>query len=462
MNLKQRFSITFSLLFSIVLGTVLVFIFVFFSRYRREEFSERLEHKAASTLKILFEVQEIDDQMLRIFDKNTINKLYNEKVLIFNSQGDLIYASPDDIPLEWDKNDLAYLQKNKQFYRKTNEYDTFGKYYETPDNGYYAIVTAEDKYGNRKLDYLKILLFTSFIIGTIAVWMLSFYMSKIGLRPLDRLSERIKNITDKNLSTRLSVQNPNSEIGSLSIAFNQMIDRIDNAYNKQKEFTGNASHELRTPISRIAAQLENILGNPEIPDKPKEILKGINDEVYQLSEVVTSLLLLSKVNTPDEFSKLPIVRLDEIIFSAIGNVNKQFPNLRLTFHIQNETLQEPNFELKGDELLLSIAFENLLKNAAQYSDNQLIDYTLRVTPTHLFSVFRNTGETPQVENTATLFNAFLRGNNAINKPGSGLGLSIVKRIIEYHHADIQYFIPAEKTNEISIRFHRETSDFKKS
>lgn len=456
MNLKQRFSITFSLLFSVVLGTCLILIFIFFSRYRKEEFSARLAEKAQTASRLLIYVDEIDNQMLKIIDKNTINRLYNEKILVFDEKLNLIYSSADDtVPPDWSRNALLYLESHGKMYRKYKELDIYGEYFHSGERGYYTVVTAEDRYGNNKLNYLKVLLFTAFGTGTVLIWFLSFYASKIGLKPLDRFSERIKDITEQNLNTRVVPTHTNNEIGALSVAFNQMMDRIDQAYSKQKEFTGNASHELRTPISRITAQLENLLQAEELDEKTRSVLKSISNETYQLSDVVTSLLVLANMNIEPDFRSFPSVRLDEIIFNAASRLNKQYPDLKLVFEIASDTENMPSLDIKGDELLLNIAIGNLLKNAYLYSDNKVVNCVIRITETHLFLVITNTGETPKVAYLSELFNAFLRGSNSAHTPGSGLGLSIVKRIINYHQGEIQYFIPQENMNEINIRFPKQ-------
>ena len=131
MNLKQRFSIIFSLLFSALLGIVLLMIFSLFSQFRKEDFEERLQEKAITSIKLLVEVKEVDYQLLKIIDRNTIHKLYNEKILIFNDSLDLIYSSIDDAVISWDLDDLKYLRDNKTFFKRSNEYDVYGMYYDS-------------------------------------------------------------------------------------------------------------------------------------------------------------------------------------------------------------------------------------------------------------------------------------------------------------------------------------------
>jgi signal transduction histidine kinase len=452
MNLKQRFSILFSLLFSAILGIACLFIYALFADYRMEEFKERLAEKAETTIRLLLEVQEVDEQLLKIIDQNSIHKLYNEKVLIFNENQELVYSSLDDAPIRWDRKDLDFLRNHGSFFRTYNNYEVYGMYYDSNQKDYFALVTAEDKYGKRKLEYLRYLLITTFILGTVLVWFLSFYLSKRELKLFDNVRIQISEITDKNLNTRLPISREDNEINALSKSFNQMIDRIERAYQSQKEFTGNASHELRTPIARIATQLENVLKDKHLAPQVRQILQRISEDTYQLSDVVSSLLLLSKIDYHTESQNFQILRLDELIFSCLPSLQSQYPHIKVQFDIENQSENEINLEVKGDENLLKIAISNLLKNACKYSDNQQIDCIICQTNTNLQLLVRNIGETPQKSEINHLFMPFKRGQNAQHKTGSGLGLMIAKRIFQYHQAQIDFEIPAENLNQLRVCF----------
>ena len=107
MNLKNKISFIVSFLFTIIFAISATVIYILFADFRQEEFEIRLREKALSTIKLLVEIEEVDNQLLKIIDKNSIHKLYNEKVLIFNSDFNLIYSSLDDQKIKWDKADLT-------------------------------------------------------------------------------------------------------------------------------------------------------------------------------------------------------------------------------------------------------------------------------------------------------------------------------------------------------------------
>jgi len=452
MSLKQRFASLFSLLFSVILASAMMVVYTLFAQFRTDEFRDRLEEKARTTIRLLLEVKEVDYQLLKIIDKNTIYRLYNEKTLIFNDKFELIYSSIDDAPVTWTKDELQKIREEKFILRRNGPYEVYGMFYDSKYKDYYALVSAEDKSGNSKLRFLQYLLIGAFIASSSLVWFLSFYVSKRGLLPLDRFRHNIINITDKNLNKRLPERKNKDEISELSNAFNQMLERIDSAYNRQKEFTSNASHELRTPIARIVTQLENLIYDSSTTPVTANALRDISDDCYQLSDIVTSLLVLSKIDNNAANKGFRKIRLDEVIFNAEEQLKKLYPNFRFQFEIES-TDKEVNIEIEGDDTLLRIAIGNLLKNGYHYSSNGVVQCIMKSGTETIELQLINKGETPNVADTAELFNTFTRGRNVQNKMGSGVGLSIVKHILNYHNATIQYNIPDATTNQLVIIFH---------
>lgn len=450
MNLKQRFSLFFSFLFSALLVVVMFTIYYLFANFREMEFRDRLIKKAKTTVKLLLEVKEVDYQLLRIIDRNTINRLYNVKTLVFDDKMKLLYSSIDDAEINLSKEEIRQISKHNLLFKRNKEYDIVGLRYEYNKNNYYVLISAEDQYGNTNLNYLRYVLLVAFVISISLVWLLSFYLSKKSLEPLDKVKKEIEDITVKNLNKRIQEPTRDDEMRSLSHSFNKMMDRIDKAYQLQKEFTGNASHELRTPIAKILAQLENILLDKQVPENTKIILRSIAEDTSQLSEIVTSLLLLSEITDREVSKTITHIRLDEVIFSSASKVSKLHSDFKLQFEIENGSSDNVNLEIEGDDTLLQIAFINLFRNAYTYSDDKLIHCVLFLNRENVKITITNSGPTPDIKDTSILFNTFTRGSNTQHKAGSGIGLSIVKRILQYHNASLEYQIPSKNTNKIIV------------
>jgi signal transduction histidine kinase len=152
------------------------------------------------------------------------------------------------------------------------------------------------------------------------------------LLPLDRFRRNIINITEKNLNKRLTERNSQDEITILSKTFNEMLERIDLSYNRQKEFTSNASHELRTPISRIVTQLENLIHDTATNPQIAKDLRNISEDCYQLSDIISSLLVLSKIDNDPSSKGFNRLRLDEIVFYGEEHLKKFHPDFKFSLN----------------------------------------------------------------------------------------------------------------------------------
>jgi signal transduction histidine kinase len=452
MSIKQKFAIYFSLLFSILLSIVLVVVFTLYANFREEEFRDRLEEKAATTLKLLLDVEEVDYNLLKVIDKNTVTRLYKEKVMVFNDSLKLIYSSVDNTTISWTNEELLEIKKQTNVYKKINELDVYGFFYDSNNKDYYILVSAEDKYGNRKLAFLKSLLIISFVAGCIISFIASFLLSKKVFKPLDYFTKQILQINPKKLHQRIELHKQKDEIQQLGIAFNDLLSRIETAYEQQKNFTANASHEIRTPLARLVTQLENLKQN--VTDTTTlQVLHSLSEEAYMLSDIVSSLLILSKVNEQEIEKAFKIIRIDEVIFKSISWLQQQHTDLKFNFEIQSQLNDTPLLEIKGDEMLLTIAFNNLFKNAYHYSNNKIVSCTILSNHNKLSVSIINHGPTITKEEVNNIFLPFKRGVNTTNKTGSGLGLSIVKRITDYHKATITYTSTEKSENKFTITFH---------
>lgn len=452
MTLKNRISLLVSLLFTILFGLASTVIFILYSNYRKEEFRDRLEIKALSNIKLLVNVKQVDNQLLKIIDQNSINKLYDEKTLVFDSNYKLIYSSIDDAKINWSVDDLKYLKKNKTFFKQQGDYEVYGVFYDTNDKDFYALISATDNYGKKKLLFLRYTLIISYIFFTCVCWILTSFMVKKAMNPLHAFHQKIKNINENNLDTRIESKSTKNEIDLIADEFNFMMDRIELSYQKQKEFTAHASHELRTPLSRMTSQIENAMAEPELQPKDKSFLNSILDDVNHLSELINSLLILSKIDNR-KADHHEVQRIDEILFSSIEKINKAFPDFVILFEMEESDDLDTALEVKGNRNLLEIALTNILKNACVYSDNKQAKVKISTDHHHLIISVSNTGETLNEEEQKNLFQPFMRGRNSKGTSGFGLGLRIVQRILILHKANITYSLSNINTNLFQLFFN---------
>lgn len=449
MTLKSRIAFFISLLFTILFGIACGIVIFLFSNFRKEEFKQRLEEKALTTIRLLTEVKEVDNQLLKIIDRNTINRLYNEKILVFDAGYKLIYSSLDDIKINWTPADLDYLKKNKTFFKRDGENEIYGFFYDTSQKDYYALVSANDNAGKRKLNFLIYLLLGAYAFFTGIAWVICFYTIRNLLRPLDTFHHTISQINEYNLQKRITVnEKSTNEIELISKEFNFLLGRIEEAYQKQKEFTAQASHELRTPLARISAQLENQMAGAD--KSHQKMLQSSLQNINQLNGLINSLLILSKIDSQKD-TATEFFRLDEIIYKSIERVHREVNLFRAVLNIEDEAITEEMIVVRGNHFLLETVFYNLLKNACNYSGNQQATITISIHQNKPYVTITNNGITISEEEQKKLFQPFMRGANSKSKSGLGLGLRIVQRILTYYGYKIQYRV-SDGLNQFCIFF----------
>lgn len=452
MTLKQRLALYLSMAFALLFGMALLFIYFSFASFRTQEFADRLEEQALTTVRLLLKIKEVDRKLLKTIDRNSLHKLYNEKTLVFDHNFRLIYSSIDDASVKWNIEDLKELRAKHTFFRQNEDKELLGLHYEA-NTDYYVIIAAEDKYGFSKLRYLTLTLLSAFVIGSLVVWLITYGIVVKLVKPLDQLQKTIADITIHELNTQLPEHKSKDEINLLSKSFNQMLRRIERAYNAQKEFTSNASHELRTPITRLSVQLDNLLRQPH-SEATTAYLHSMTNDINQMSELVHSLLLLARMNRADLEKQLQQERIDEVLFGAYEKTKKQFPDFQMNFEIADNDGYIPNLEVHASKSLLEIAFFNLLKNAYLYADSHTVMVKIyQMNEKAPLSIdFVNTGLPLDPTQEDKIFEPFMRGSNAQSTTGSGLGLRIAKRILNYHHASIGYEFVKPNLHKFVLRF----------
>lgn len=423
-----------------------------FNDFRRDEFKERFRQRLEFTSHFISKSKDFEEEAPVFFNENSDNILLNETILIFNSDKELIYSTIKDRNVTWDSALLKELDERKIIYTEKTVPEIYAALRNINGENYYILTSAFDTNGKSKLEYLKYLLITAYVMSTLLIGFFSYYFMGQFLRPLEDLNTEISEVTAHKLTKQIPVQESNDEINVLAKSFNTMIARLDDVFQSQKDFTASASHEIRTPITRMAFQLENLIKFEEHSPETLSSLKQIQRDVYQLSDLTNSLLLLTKFDKENIQSIYEEVRIDEVIFEAFEAVEKSYPTLKLDFLISEETSENGLLTIGGIHSLLVIVFINLFKNAAVYSDDTEVDVLITENSDQLIVDVMSHGNTIPEEEQAKLFEAFMRGNNSQNISGSGLGLRIVKRILEYHGAMIIYSSPAENLNKFSVIF----------
>jgi two-component system sensor histidine kinase ArlS len=454
MKLSRKVTFNTASGFSIYFALVNIIIYLSFAEYREEEFIFRLEEKAKTAGNLLLEVNKTNTDLLKIFENSGSSRLVNEMLLILNSKFEPVYSSSGAISGLWDKKDLLKIKKVGRLEKINGKFDVFGLLYKAQQKEFYIIVAAEDRWGNNKLRFIASAMFLSLISSLFVIWIANRFFIQQQLKPLENFQEQISRFSLGPTVTLLSQNSDIDEIKELTIAYNNLLTKVTQAFEIQREFNSNASHELKTPITRIAFQTEVLMNDLELPEKSRETIKKIHNEILQLSDLVNSLLLMSKLDKVDETQSEFTERIDEMIFEAYDSVHHDYPEFKMSFSINSLNNNfDNNMELKCLRPLIVSCFRNLLKNACIYSENQSAKLEITLQNAHNLNIsIRNNGKVLTSEEREKLFEPFARGTNAQGIQGYGLGLRMTKRILEKYNAQIDYSV-VEGENCFSIDFH---------
>lgn len=450
MSLKFKLALLLTTIVSVLLLASFTTVYIFYSEFRQEEFYQRLRDKCLTTYKLLIEVEEMDHELIKVIDKNTIYALYDEKVLIFDSNDKIIYSSIDDKKITYSLSMLRKIKKEGELRSTEGESEVYGALVREREHTYVVLASAHDKYGKEKLNNLKWTMIVTFLTGVVLSCLISFLYARSIVNPLEQLNLQVQRINENNMREKVTVGKAKDEITSLAKNFNLMLDRIDNAFAIQKSFVQHASHELRTPIASMISQTESALDKKMSLEEYKTLLGSLLEDQRELADLSNALLLLSRYEQMQFNEKWPLIRLDEVIYKSIDMVQALYSGYNIKFDFVDIPEDENSLNIYGQEILLQSAFRNLIKNACHYSADKSIQIEMNFSSYEIAVEIINRGITLTQEEIGHLFTPFFRGQNSIQKKGFGLGLSICQRIIAIHNGKITYSVPAPEINLITV------------
>lgn len=455
MNLKVKFAFWFAVFVAFILSISFAIIYLESADFRRDDFYDRLKHKALTTQRLFLEVDEIDSVLLSIIDRNTFTTLYEEQICVYDQNNDLKYSNRKEDSTVFNPALLQAVRKQGELHDQdqTTQRELLGLQVEHKGEAYVILVSAYDRYGIRKMVNLRyILLFTWFLGLGLAVFLAYLYVRNIVGRPLSNLTERISAIRGDDLKARLEVPKDQDELTVLARNFNDLLERVERAFHAQRSFVQFASHELRTPLANMLSETENALSKSRTPDEYRRTLGSLREEQSRLIEMSNALLLLGHYEQATLDAQTPTERIDEVLYHTIEEIRALQPEARVLLDFATVPEDQQELVLQGDNALLRTAFRNLIENACRYADDHTARIQIYPQPGRLDIWFDNNGSTLSGAESQLLFTPFFRGKNTGDKRGIGLGLVIAQRILRLHRAEIRYECPGAGINRFVVSF----------
>ena len=256
-------------------------------------------------------------------------------------------------------------------------------------------------------------------------------IAKRGLRPLEKMTARAEGITASNLHDRLQVENPSDELGQMARVFNNLLHRLEHAFQQMRRFTADAAHELRTPLASIRTTSEVALEQSRSPEQYRNALADILEETARLNETINGLLLMARAEASQPGQEQTVFPLRDLVDEVLSVLGVLIEEKQITV-VQDGDLPQGR-AICADRALLRIAFMNVVHNAVKYSPHKgVLRISWMLASGRLRIAFQDEGPGIARDEQQRVFERFYTSSTpaTASQSGAGLGLSIAKLIID--------------------------------
>jgi heavy metal sensor kinase len=262
----------------------------------------------------------------------------------------------------------------------------------------------------------------------------AWWLSGTALYPIHRLTTAIRQVTVKGLEQRVEIGATDVEFVELIQVFNQMLERLERNFKQASRFSGDAAHELKTPLTILQGELERAMQQAESGSEVQQSLGSLLDEVHRLSAIVRKLLLLSLADAGQMSLHLVEVHLSNLLIEMTEDIEMLAPELDVQTDIA------PKLLVKGDRDLLVQVLQNLISNAIKYNlPNGWIKIQAHRQGTNVSVTITNCSKDIPDNERERIFDRFHRGSPTSTHKieGTGLGLSLAREIARSHGGDLK-------------------------
>lgn len=444
MKIRTRLTLLFTLITAMLLGIYSFSIYYSSKEAREKSFYGELRNEAIAKADLFFQSSLPEQEMHQLYKNN--NRTLNEvQVAIYDTHNRLVYH--DDAKVDYVKENPEMLS---QIFRKNtitfflDDLQVIGMVYRYQGKSYAVTAAAYDQYGYEYLTHLLTISIISFISILILIYLAGIFLSKKTLSPLSGMVNQIKKITAGKLQLRLKTTQEKDELNELAQSFNGMLERLENSFDAQKYFVSNISHELRTPLSAIITELELASQKDQTKEEYQQTIQYALEDARNMVKLSNSLMDLAKASyDPNEIS-FSEVRLDEVLLESYSRIIKENSQYKVSLNIE-DTVEEHQLIIQGNEYLLQVAFNNLIDNACKYSPEHTCFINVMTNNKKLYIRFVNTGIIIAPEDLKHIFEPFYRSETSRKEKGHGIGLFLTEKIINLHEAHISVTSDADKT-----------------
>jgi len=399
----------------------------------QEQFFARLADRTMVTSNLYLEADEISSDSLNTVREQYLQKLNGEVIRIYNSKNNPTFIGDDQ--QYWTTATIDDVRRKKKIQFKEGDRQIVGIYYKDNQGDFVILVSAIDYSTINRADTLWKIMAATFIIIFIGLLFSSRWIAKRILAPLDDFIDQVKLIKANNLHFRVTEKANKDEIFMLAQNFNNLMEHLEQSFVLQKSFVANASHELRTPITRMMMAAEITLSMDRDKQALKTTLVSVLEDAEKLERIIHSLLNLAQADLEYGTSNLEQVRIDELIWT----LQKKWNNVKLS-KLQIEINDMPTDEswliFPCSLTLMEIALDNVIANAFKFSNDAKVLCELQFSQNEINITITDSGPGIAQSDLAEIFKPGIRLPQLTVQEGTGMGLYMAKKIISLYHGEI--------------------------
>ena len=304
------------------------------------------------------------------------------------------------------------------------------------------------------LNNLRNTLFVLYPLILIVLFFISSYLAGKSITPVITVIETTNRISKNNLSERVELPQNKDVLYDLSHSINNLLDRIEDAIKREKQFTSDASHELRTPIAVLRGTLEVLIRKPRTQKEYEEKIKYSLTEIDRMGDMVEQLLFIARLDNPNiENKHSRTANISTVIQTILQRYKNQIieKKLKIEFHTT------PNSTHLIDEFYGNLILENIINNAIKYAnDNTTITIDTALKNDNIICTVKDQGIGIKDADLKNIYTPFFRSESLTHKniKGTGLGLSIAQKSANKINATIKITSVLNKGTTVTINFKR--------
>jgi signal transduction histidine kinase len=432
MKIKDRLSLYFTLTSTLTLLAVLCAVYFMFLKFMEADFFSRLTDRTMVTAKLYLEADEISTDSLEKVRSQYLEKLNGEVIRIYNSKNFAAFIGDDQ--QYWTNETINKVRKQKKLQFKDGRRQVVGIFYKDNQGDFVILASAVDQSTYYRLEKLQQIMVIIFVVIFIGLLLSGRWIAKKILKPLDLFIGEVKQIKSSNLHFRVQEGQNKDEINLLAQNFNNLMEHLEQAFVLQKTFIANASHELRTPVTRMMIGAEISLSQERKSEDYRKALTEVMDDAEKMDKIITGLVDLAQADLEFGSSQLQSLRIDELLWPIQKEWNEKTTGLsgragRLHTDIKNMPDHPDELLILANPTLLTIAINNIISNAFKFSDQQDVRCTLEIDKEWISISISDQGPGITAAQPEDIFKPFYSAAEKEQHKGSGMGLYMTFKII---------------------------------